>query len=166
MESSSAPTVPHHLWIWCSQMMQGWRITNKYCRGEEQTSGRSSGTKTTPLKQENHETPFFSPISPQWFDTNKVYMSTMKKCKPECRSWWASKAFFNLSSALKARIVHRPWRDEVRWEKTGLRAAGKDKKRFQWERKAGFNNQDIFTWAESLPILVDSRRLTSRDVWR
>ena len=44
---------------------------------------------------------------------------------PECKSWWASNIFWNLCSAPKARIVHRPWRDEDRWEKTGLRAAGR-----------------------------------------
>lgn len=46
---------------------------------------------------------------------------------PECRSWWASNVCWNLSSALKARMVHRPCSEEDRWEKTGLRAVEKTK---------------------------------------
>lgn len=42
--------------------------------------------------------------------------------KPECKSWCASNSSWNLSSALYARMVQSPWREDDKWENTGLRA--------------------------------------------
>jgi hypothetical protein len=43
--------------------------------------------------------------------------------RPECKSWCASNSSWHLSSALYARMVQSPWREEDKWENTGLRAA-------------------------------------------
>lgn len=43
---------PHRLWIGCIRMWWRWWKWSKCCRVSEQTSGRSWGTKTTPLKAE------------------------------------------------------------------------------------------------------------------
>ena len=39
-------------------------------------------------------------------------------------TWWSSKSWTKDFSALKARMVVSPCRDVLRWENTGLRAAG------------------------------------------
>lgn len=44
--------------------------------------------------------------------------------RPECKSWCASNSSWNLSSALCDRMVQSPWREEDKWEKTGLRTVG------------------------------------------
>lgn len=144
---------PHRLWIGCIRMWWRWWKGSKCCRVSEQTSGRSWGTETTPLKAEEQR---IVETSPPKLSGEEGQESR----EPECWSWWASKTFRSLSSALKARMVHRPWRDEDRWEKTGLRAAERNKnwlalKRFSWN-----------AWSERLDVLVDSRRLMSRDVCR
>ena len=42
--------------------------------------------------------------------------------RPECKSWYASNSSWNFSSALYARIVQSPRREDAKWENTGLRA--------------------------------------------
>ena len=42
--------------------------------------------------------------------------------RPECKSWYASNSSWNFSSALYARIVQSPWREDAKWENTRLRA--------------------------------------------
>ena len=85
------------------------------------------------------------------------------RLRPECKSWWASNIFWNLCSAPKARIVHRPWRDEDRWEKTGLRAAGRSTHYVHdTDTEEPWYTHCWTVWHS----LVDSRRLISLEVCR
>ena len=49
--------------------------------------------------------------------------------RPECKSWCASNSSWNLSSASYARMVQSPWRDDDKWENTGLRAGEADRQK-------------------------------------
>ena len=40
--------------------------------------------------------------------------------RPECKSWHFSNSFWNFCSALYARMVRSPWREDAKWENTGL----------------------------------------------
>ena len=42
--------------------------------------------------------------------------------RPECKSWCASNSSRKFCSALYARMVQSPWREDAKWENTGLRA--------------------------------------------
>ena len=42
--------------------------------------------------------------------------------RPECKSWHLSNTSWNLCSALYARMVQSPRREDAKWENTGLRA--------------------------------------------
>ena len=42
--------------------------------------------------------------------------------RPECKSWCASNSSWNFCSALYARMVQSPRREDAKWENTGLRA--------------------------------------------
>lgn len=69
--------------------------------------------------------------------------------RPECKSWCASNSSWNLSSVLYARMVQRPWREDDRWENTGLRAGEAEKDK--WQIK---------------PVRLDARKPTaSRALW-
>lgn len=55
----------------------------------------------------------------------KGYFSHFCLRPPEWTSWCWSNICWNLCWTLKARMVLRPWREDERWEKTGLRAKKK-----------------------------------------
>ena len=48
--------------------------------------------------------------------------SSPETYRPECKSWYASNSSWNFCSALYARMVQSPRREDAKWENTRLRA--------------------------------------------
>ena len=48
------------------------------------------------------------------------FKSSPETHRPECKSWCESNSSWNLCSALYARMVQSPWREDAKWENTGL----------------------------------------------
>lgn len=106
----------------------------------------------------------------QWSDLIPSAVKSVNT-EPECRSWCASNASCCLSCAPKARMVHKPWIDEDRWEKMGLlaaRQAGNKHKQKQFSAFASaFLPRTLIAWDKNRrKLLVASRRFTSRDMRR
>ena len=55
--------------------------------------------------------------------------------RPECKSWYASNSSWSLCSALYARMVQSPRRENAKWENTGLCAG--EAEIDTWQRKSG-----------------------------
>ena len=54
--------------------------------------------------------------------TSDPWKSSPETYRPECKSWCASNSSWKLCSALYARMVQSPRREDAKWENTGLRA--------------------------------------------
>ena len=67
--------------------------------------------------------------------TSHPLKSSPKTYRPECKSWCVSNSFWNFCSALYARMVQSPRREDAKWENTGLRAG--EAKTDTWQRKSG-----------------------------
>ena len=61
--------------------------------------------------------------------------SSPETYRPEGKSWWASNSSWKLCSALYARMVHSPRREDAKWENTGLCAGEAETN--TWQRKSG-----------------------------
>ena len=57
-----------------------------------------------------------------WGRTLHPSKSSPETYRPECKSWCASNSSWKLCSALYARMVQSPRREDAKWENTGLRA--------------------------------------------
>ena len=57
--------------------------------------------------------------------------------RPECKSWHVSNTSWNLCSALYARMVQSPRREDAKWENTGLRAGEADRHTTEKVRETG-----------------------------
>ena len=69
--------------------------------------------------------------------TSHPLKSSPETHRPECKSWCESNSSWNLCSALYARMVQSPWREDAKWENTGLRAGEAETNTWQRVREAG-----------------------------